>query len=531
MRENFRKALVNIVRHGDTDIFPFPFERYLFDEKMEQTIDILELFHKDLDKAVIESPPLTLVKLSQVGYYGFRQATLIEPFWNAYFLGLVISLAESIEKKRIIEEEKKVFSYRFEWNESKGSLFKETNWIDYKKQCIEYSNSFDFVLQTDISNFYPRINHHKLENELKRIDENNIVTWRIMKLLNIFSGTISYGLPVGGPGSRILSELALNHTDYNLKSRGIVFCRYVDDYTIFCKDESEAYKMLIILSEKLSNDQLGLQKDKTKIMSSHEYREIHQFLDPKPIEDKNSGDEQKLLNISIRFDPYSSTAVEDYEALKLAVREIDIVGILSKEVNKSRIDQTVTKLAINSIKVLSEENQVSAVKILLDQNNLLTLSPVFTTIIRSIRSVYEEINEEGKNLVDKSLLDLFKNQSYLTKIEMNLNYIVQLLSMRHSPDKEELLVMLFENQSNHLLKRQIIVTMANWNCHYWLVDIKNQFTTMTSWERRAFIYASYSLGEEGKHWRNSSKGLFSKEEKLLMEWFASRKLAQKTIMV
>ena len=132
-----------------------------------------------------------MVKLSQVGYYGFRQATLIEPFWNAYFLGLVISLAESIENKRIVEAEKKVFSYRYEWNESKGSLFKDTNWIDYKKQCIEYSNLFDFVLQTDISNFYPRINHHKLENELKRIDENNLVTWRILKLLNIFSGTIS----------------------------------------------------------------------------------------------------------------------------------------------------------------------------------------------------------------------------------------------------------------------------------------------------------------------------------------------------
>lgn len=531
MRENFRKALVNIVRHGDTDIFPFPFERYLFDEKMEETLDMLVAMHKDFTKARVESPPLTLVKLSQVGYYGFRQATLIEPFWNAYFLGLVISLAESIEMKRISEEEKKVFSYRFEWNESKGSLFKETNWIDYKKQCIEYSNSYAFVLQTDISNFYPRINHHKLENELKRIDTNNKVCSNIMKLLSVFSGTISHGLPVGGPGSRILSELALNHTDYNLKSKGIVFCRYVDDYTIFCKDESEAYKMLVFLSEKLSNDQLGLQKDKTKIMSSEEFRDIHQFLDPKPIEDLASEDEQKLLNISIRFDPYSSTAVEDYNALKIAVREIDIVGILSKEVNKSRIDQTVTKLAINSLKVLTEQNQVNAVKILLDQNNLLTLSPVFTTIIRSIRSIYDELNEDGKNLVDNSLLDLFKNQSYLTKIEMNLNYIVQLLSMRHSPEKEELLVELFENQSNHLLKRQIIVAMANWDCIYWLVGIKNQFTTLTSWERRAFIYASYALGDEGTHWRQNNSKMFSKEEKLLTDWFSTRKNAKKIIMV
>ena len=73
--------------------------------------------------------------------------------------------------------------------------------------------------------------------------------------------------------------------------------------------------------------------------------------------------------------------------------------------------------------------------------------------------------------------------------------------------------------------------MANWNCHFWLIDIKNQFTTMTSWERRAFIYASYSLGDEGNHWRKSNKGMFSKEEKLLTEWFASRKTAKKIILV
>ncbi len=316
-----------------------------------------------------------------------------------------------------------------------------------------------------------------------------------------------------------------------MKSRSIVFCRYADDYTIFCNSESEAYKILILLSEKLSNDQLGLQKNKTKIMSSDEFRDIHHFLDPKPAEDKNSEDEQKLLNISIRFDPYSPTAEEDYETLKEAIREIDIISILSKEVNKTRIDQTVTKQAINSIKVLSRLNQVRAIKILLDQNNLITLAPVFTTIIRSVRSIYEDLKDEGKILVDKSLLELFKNESYLTKIEINLNYLVQILSIRHSQEKEKLFVKLYETETNHFLKRQIIVAMANWNCHYWLVDIKNQFTTMTTWERRAFIYASFVLGDEGKHWRNHNKNLFSKEESLIRDWCSERYQNKKIILV
>ncbi|HZH85815.1 MAG TPA: RNA-directed DNA polymerase [Brumimicrobium sp.] len=530
MRDNFKKALANIVRHGDTDIFPFPFERYLFEQKLDETLDILETYHNNIEDAIALSPPLTIVELSQVGYYGFRQATLIEPFWNAYFLGLVISIAEDIESKRIKEEENNVFSYRFQWNEPTGSLFKDTTWIDYKKQCIEYSKNYNYVLQTDISNFYPRINHHKLENELKRIDTGNLVTKNIMRLLSAFSGTISYGLPVGGPASRILAELALNHTDYHLKSREIVFCRYADDYTIFCENESDAYKKLILLSEKLSNDQLGLQKDKTKIMTSEEFREIHLFLDPQP-NSEIAEDEQKLLNISIRFDPYSATAVEDYETLKEAVREIDIIGILSREVNKTRIDQTVTKQAINSIKALTPENQVQAIKILLDQNNLVTLSPVFTSIMRSVRSVYEELNGEGKDLVDTSLITLFNSGSFLTKIEMNVSYMMQILSIRHSAEKEALFIRLFETPINHLIKRQIIVAMSNWNCHYWLVDIKNNFTALTNWERRAVIYASYFLGDEGKHWRDHNKKLISKEESLVKDWCSTRKQTNQNILV
>lgn len=530
MRDNFRKALVNIVRYGDTDIFPFPFERYLFEEKLDETLDILETYHENIEDSIALSPPLTIVEQSQVGYYGFRQATLIEPFWNAYFLGLVIAIADGIEGKRIKEEENNVFSYRYEWNNNTSSLFKDTTWIDYKKQCVEYSKGYNYVLQTDISNFYPRINHHKLENELRRIDTGNLVTKQILRMLSAFSGTISYGLPVGGPASRILAELALNHTDFHLKSRGIVFCRYADDYTVFCESDSDAYKMLILLSKKLSNDQLGLQKNKTKIMSSQEFREIHLFLDPQP-ESKISGDEQKLLNISIRFDPYSATAVEDYEKLKDAIREIDIIAILSREVNKTRIDQTVTKQAINSIKALTTENQVQAVKILLEQDNLIILSPVFTTIMRAIRSIYEELNTEGQDLIDKSLILLFNTESFLTKIEMNLSYILQVLSIRHSPEKEALLIRLFETPINHFIKRQIIVTMSNWNCHYWLVDIKNNFPTLTNWERRAVIYASYFLGDEGRHWRNHNKKLFSKEESLIKEWCYQRKQSNQILLV
>lgn len=124
MDKNFENSIENIINFGDTDIFPFPFERYLFDEKKKDCQKILSEFHRDIDKSLNEFPPLTIVKSSQVGYYGFRRATLIEPFWNAYYLSIVMSLAEKIEKTRIPIKENKVFSYRFEWNNKKNPFLK-----------------------------------------------------------------------------------------------------------------------------------------------------------------------------------------------------------------------------------------------------------------------------------------------------------------------------------------------------------------------------------------------------------------------
>ena len=529
MKVHIERSLSNIIHFGDTDIFPFLFERNMFEENFDACLDELLKLDSDFENIISSTPPITEEKLSQVGYFGFRKATQIEPFWNAYYLALVLSIAEDIEAARIPIGEDYVFSYRYEWSSANNSCFKDLNWIDYKRKCLEHSRNCKFVVQTDISDFYSRINHHKLENELNRISRE--VSKRIMKTLSSFSGTVSYGLPVGGPASRLLAELALNHCDRHLKSRGVQFCRYADDYSIFCESESEAYKILILLADKLSNEGLGLQKTKTKIISADEFVEIHSYLDPLPSSDPVADEEQKLLEISIRYDPYSDTAHEDYEKLKEAVGEIDIVGILSKEVHKTRIDQTVTKQAIKSIQVLDKDFQYQSMKILLDNDNLLTLAPVFTSIIRAVRAVYLDLEEEGQILVDRSLLRLFNHSSHLVNIEINLNYVIQVLALKHSSTKEELMINLFENSTDHLLRRQIILIMANWNCDYWLVDIKKHFNSFTVWERRAFICASYVLGDAGDHWRKHNRKSFDNQEIIVRDWAAYRKQKNRELLV
>jgi len=519
-----KASLRNISKHGDTDIFPLPFETHVFFDRLDDCCNLLMQLHRDFDNYLVSYPPFTLVTLTQVGYTGFRWATQIEPFWNAYYLALVTSLADQIEAKRIPEDDKTVFSYRYDWNDDEAKLFNDSNWYDYKLRSLELSRDATFVVLTDISDFYPRIYHHRIENALRRLDCPGDFPARIMRLLSNFANNVSYGLPIGGPASRILAELALIPVDEHLFRRRISFCRYADDYSIFCKSKSEAYKALVLLSEKLFNEGLVLQKNKTRIILAEEFREMSAFLDP-TAEGVNSGtptEEQKLLNISIRFDPYSPTAEEDYERLKAAVKEVDIVAILGREVAKTAIDPIVAKQAINAIRALDPLARDGAIRTLLDSANLEVLSPVFVTVMRAVRGVYEELEDKGKDFIDNALIQIYEAHSHLLSVELNLSYFVQTLSMRATRRKEEILVELFDQQSSPLIRRQIILTMAKWKCFYWLTDIKHRYAELSEWERRAFILASYILGDEGKHWRQHTDRTWSPMDRLVRNWFSQR---------
>ncbi len=115
MRQFFNNALDNIVRHGDTDIFPFPFENFLFFDKRLQIIDLLLDIHSHFRERLAEFPPAHEGALAPISYTGFRWATQLDPLWNTYFLGLVLAAASDIEKARIHASERIIFSYRFRW--------------------------------------------------------------------------------------------------------------------------------------------------------------------------------------------------------------------------------------------------------------------------------------------------------------------------------------------------------------------------------------------------------------------------------
>ena len=220
----------------------------------------------------------------------YRKCALIDIYDEIVYLTLVISIASEIEKMRINKSKGRVFSYRF--GNFKGRLFnKNFHYTAFKEKILEKSTLYKnkVVVECDISNFYDRLNIHRIESILRsnpKIDES--IIYLINELLLYWANRDSYGLPVGSNASRILAEVALIEVDNYLISKGINFCRFVDDYRIFAKNSFEAHSNLALLTLKLSKEGMFLNTQKTKI------KDISNI--DKQKNSKNKSDENSDLN-------------------------------------------------------------------------------------------------------------------------------------------------------------------------------------------------------------------------------------------
>jgi hypothetical protein len=203
--EVFKLAIANVAAFGDTDIFPSPIDRIACQDSPEAILKMLEEVHRTFDQYLANWPPENINALAPLGYTAFRWATEIDPVWNLYFLSLVLFIAETVEAKRLPRGVNAVFSYRFQPDMNTGHLYADSTWRHYKQAALENSKRFPFVLLADVADFYPRVAHHRLENELIRLCAHTEEARRIKVLVSQFSQTRSYGLPVGGPASRAMS--------------------------------------------------------------------------------------------------------------------------------------------------------------------------------------------------------------------------------------------------------------------------------------------------------------------------------------
>ena len=149
---------------GDSAIFPLPFE--------------FEAIRNDWDELRKNLSQENILKwevrphrecLSPKTDHSFRIATHLDPLDWLIYTAAVYEMGQDLESYRMPLDEEVVFSWRFA-PKSDGTMFSRgTNYRDFRKQSLELSgeNDYEFVVVTDIADFFPNLYHHRIENALK----------------------------------------------------------------------------------------------------------------------------------------------------------------------------------------------------------------------------------------------------------------------------------------------------------------------------------------------------------------------------
>ncbi len=500
-KKYIRRAIKNVISYGDTDVLPFSFENILIRRKEDDFIAEIENLTNNFDSRLEETSPQFESTFVPAGYNGYRWVTQIDPFWNAYLLSTVTSCGAGIEKVRIDCSKNYIHSYRFDENVDSEKLFKdEYNWHSFMLESYNRAQEHSYVVITDISEFYRRVYHHRLENALNRSIPTDI-SKNIIRLLTKLSNGTSYGLPVGGAFARMMAELVLNQIDHLLVASGISFCRFVDDIHLFAKTEQDSYRAIQILSDLLiTNQGLSLQKSKTRIIKSSEF--ISTFPEHLKPESSPRSDRERLLSLSLNFDPYSPTGAEDYETLKQSLGKIDFLSLLNEELNKSQVHSPTISKLISSLRVYDGTIRANAIRTLF--NNLDILYPVFSKLLIVLSSIIDETDSDIKNLVCNKIINLINEKSYLMELDAHKSYSIRLLR-KYNDYRVDAIFLNWLKNGNSMLKRDVIVGFISRGGWDYLSDFKNRVSGETPWVRRAMIAASFGLGDEGRHWRRAQK--------------------------
>lgn len=134
----------------------------------------------------------------------------------------------------------------------------------------------EFMVKADVSNCFPSIYSHAIDwatrGKKNAKADRSQTTWQAK--LDLFVRNChdqeTKGVMIGPAVSNLLAELVLQRIDDSLVAKGHDFFRYVDDYTSYCSDRSEAERFVVDLQHALSEYRLDLNTRKTHIADLRE---------------------------------------------------------------------------------------------------------------------------------------------------------------------------------------------------------------------------------------------------------------------
>lgn len=288
---------------------------------------------------------------------GFRIAHQLSAHDTLIYLASVIENAEILESLRTPVDEGTAFSYRYKNGEGPRIFEVGGTYHDWMVKLTEFGGTpaafgeARTVISTDISDFYQRIYHHRIENILATYRDKHSaeITKKIIKSVR---ANQSFGIPVGQTASRFLAELVLNDTDQFLIELGVPSTRYVDDFRIIVENEQIAHSTLCKLAEHLMiTEGLSLNGSKTDMTTvASAQRDAQKRLED-VFTDKDQREFQNYLRLTYEDDTTKDDS-EDDVAEAMFFDANDLADKITEFVEYGRADLSTYKAILRAIRSL-----------------------------------------------------------------------------------------------------------------------------------------------------------------------------------
>lgn len=509
-------ALSHIERFGDTNIFPIPFEFEAIRHAWES--DVKPFLRKE-DILNWNTRPYRRC-LTPKHRYGFRIATQLDPLDIIIFTALVYEIGKDIETSRIPASKTITFSNRFRPAKDGQMYDPNYNYTEFQAHCATLSDpkKYKYVVLADIADFFPRIYSHPLENALIDCTTKSEHVSAIKRLLKSWNFTISVGIPVGPQSSMLLAELVLDDVDRGLVDEGTRFCRYVDDYRIFCETEVDAHEKLALLAGILyENHALTLQQHKTLILPIKLFQE--RFLCSEKTRELESltSKLRELLNEIGVSEIYEQVNYDDLdEDQQRRIDELNLVEILREQIKLDEIDIPLTRFVLRRLSQFDDEEGLKLVL-----KNIDRLYPVFTDVIRYIQDL-KALTTSQRQHVGKNML-AFLEKSLVGHLDFHRLWIFNTFAKDREWDNEDTFASLYHRYPDSFSRRELILALGRVHRTSWFKTKKREVDTFEPWQRRAFIAAASCLpGDEFRHWYNSVMRHLDPLERAIGSWVKSK---------
>jgi len=526
-KAHFLRAGLEIGQNGENDTLPYDLDAaFIKDKAADLAAACLALF-QGIETGAFGKPISFMNGLAIVaerllvpsGPHGFRITTKIHPFWNLYLNGLGLAIAEANEGQRSA----RAHSYRLV-PQGPGFFDRTRSWRTYKLATLDepyLKEEHAVVIQTDVASFYEHIYHHRLENVVKDLVPGSTLAMQIDRILSKLAAGRSFGLPVGGQCARILAEVMMTPIDRSLTDAGLIWHRYVDDYTLICRSQQDAYKALSELSHALADYGLSLNRSKTTILSAKHYRD---FVSAQLGEGEDAS--LALRELDLHFDPYSDNASAEYEKLKHSFEKIDISFLLDLEREKSQPDAFVLAQIGRALKFQEPNVAVQLCATLLDPNNLNSFRASWSKIMRGVYAVRS--NDQFNSIfgaIDALLDRIPAAGGHLLVPEANMLHFLRAIRFVRTDFRGAFVRQTYDGTASASVRRACIDCWRHWADRSNFTRLRNQWPNLGVGEQRMLWLAAGAFGDEGIKTRDQLRGSLAQAWRLGFETGASDSFA------